>query len=164
MPTVRSIILTVVLCHSLIMTSWVSNILSIRFFAIFFRIFQVSLNISLSIMQFDRFLEWSAADNLIRHLFFDFFWIFGWMPPREFLIGCQNDGVFHFSTDHLREAIVTNCRRCTERQKFLFDKVSTYYVENEPAKYEALVARAIADAREKKASGWIKRVSLIIIN
>ncbi|XP_043277879.1 ejaculatory bulb-specific protein 3-like [Venturia canescens] len=58
-----------------------------------------------------------------------------------------------FFKDHLREAIVTNCRRCTEKQKKWFNKVSIYYAENEPEKYKALVARAIADAREKKASG-----------
>ncbi|XP_012258806.1 ejaculatory bulb-specific protein 3-like [Athalia rosae] len=55
-----------------------------------------------------------------------------------------------FFKSNFPEAIVTQCRKCTEKQKRMFDTLSTWYTEKRPDEWKALIAKFIEDARKKK--------------
>ncbi|XP_058799873.1 uncharacterized protein LOC131669181 [Phymastichus coffea] len=54
-----------------------------------------------------------------------------------------------FFKDKIPEALVTKCRKCTDRQKYMFERIVTYYTENEPDKW-ALVISNLIKKYEKK--------------
>ncbi|XP_063983022.1 ejaculatory bulb-specific protein 3-like [Diachasmimorpha longicaudata] len=56
-----------------------------------------------------------------------------------------------FFRDTLPEAIVTRCKKCTERQTINFDKISEWYTKNEPEKYQIIVAKAVRDIMARSA-------------
>ncbi|XP_015592534.1 ejaculatory bulb-specific protein 3 [Cephus cinctus] len=48
------------------------------------------------------------------------------------------------------ESLVTQCKRCTERQKIMFDKVVVWYTENRPEEWKKAVEIFIEAAKKKK--------------
>ncbi|XP_066603690.1 ejaculatory bulb-specific protein 3-like [Prorops nasuta] len=52
-----------------------------------------------------------------------------------------------FFKNNFGEAIVTKCKKCTEKQKTNFDKMISWYNENEPQQWEALVKKFVEDAQ-----------------
>ena len=44
------------------------------------------------------------------------------------------------------EAAVTNCRKCTEKQKKNFAAIGEWFSKNEPERWNAFVQKATADA------------------
>jgi len=51
----------------------------------------------------------------------------------------------------LNGALQTNCRKCTEKQKYILDLIVDWYTKNKPKEWEALVAKSIEDAKKKNA-------------
>ncbi|XP_077282560.1 ejaculatory bulb-specific protein 3-like [Temnothorax americanus] len=47
------------------------------------------------------------------------------------------------------EAMQTQCRRCTEKQKVLLDHMADWYTTNKPDEWNAFVRKTIEDARKK---------------
>ena len=56
------------------------------------------------------------------------------------------------SADKFPEAIVSKCKKCTEKQKESFEKIVLYYTEKEPEKWKAILARSIEQSQKKKKS------------
>lgn len=55
-----------------------------------------------------------------------------------------------FFKDKFPEAIVTQCRKCTSKQKESFEKIVLYYSEKEPEKWNAVLSRAVIVSQTKK--------------
>lgn len=55
-----------------------------------------------------------------------------------------------FFKDKFPEAIVTKCKRCTEKQKESFEKIVLYYTEKEPEKWNVILTKSISDFTKKK--------------
>nr|QNL15631.1 chemosensory protein [Procecidochares utilis] len=55
-----------------------------------------------------------------------------------------------FFKDKFPEAIVTKCRKCTQKQKDSFEKIVLYYTEKQPEQWKMLLAKAIANSQKKK--------------
>lgn len=53
-------------------------------------------------------------------------------------------------TDKLPEALVTKCRKCTAKQRYMFEQIVTYYTEKEPEKWQAIIVRSIEKYQKKK--------------
>lgn len=51
----------------------------------------------------------------------------------------------------LPEALQTQCRRCTEKQKQLLDYMVDWYTKNNPAELQALIAKNLEDLKKKNA-------------
>ncbi|EFN72617.1 Putative odorant-binding protein A10 [Camponotus floridanus] len=49
----------------------------------------------------------------------------------------------------LSEALQTKCKLCTEKQKYMLDELSDWYTKNEPAKWDALVAKSLENMKKK---------------
>lgn len=49
------------------------------------------------------------------------------------------------------EALQSNCKRCTEKQKGMMDLIVDWYTANKPDEWQALVAKSIEDLRKKNA-------------
>lgn len=47
--------------------------------------------------------------------------------------------------------IATQCRKCNERQKEMFDQIVVWYTENRPDEWNALIAKGVDDAKKLKA-------------
>ncbi|CAL1680423.1 unnamed protein product [Lasius platythorax] len=47
------------------------------------------------------------------------------------------------------EAFQTKCKRCTEKQKEMMDVVVSWYTQNEPDQFQALVAKTLEDMKKK---------------
>lgn len=47
------------------------------------------------------------------------------------------------------EALQTECKKCSERQKLLLEIMIDWYTKNEPDKWQAFVAKTIEDLRKK---------------
>ncbi|XP_014238619.1 ejaculatory bulb-specific protein 3-like [Trichogramma pretiosum] len=56
-----------------------------------------------------------------------------------------------FFRDHFPEALVTKCKKCTEKQKEAFEKLVLYYTEKEPEKWRLALTKAIEDSGKKRA-------------
>ncbi|XP_012273359.1 ejaculatory bulb-specific protein 3-like [Orussus abietinus] len=54
--------------------------------------------------------------------------------------------------DKFPEAIVTNCKYCTERQKVNFGKLVTWFVENDEKGWNALLEKLIDDYGKGKST------------
>ncbi|XP_033228260.1 ejaculatory bulb-specific protein 3-like [Belonocnema kinseyi] len=48
-----------------------------------------------------------------------------------------------FFKDVFPEAIGTRCKRCTEKQKQIFEKIVVYYIENDPEQWKQILTRSI---------------------
>ncbi|CAL7933692.1 unnamed protein product [Xylocopa violacea] len=46
------------------------------------------------------------------------------------------------------EAFVTKCKKCTEKQEAMFNKISTWYTENDPENWEKIVKKALDNAQK----------------
>ncbi|KAK2576494.1 hypothetical protein KPH14_005820 [Odynerus spinipes] len=46
------------------------------------------------------------------------------------------------------EAVVTKCKKCTDRQKDNFEKIAIWYDENRPDEWTALIKKFIEDAKK----------------
>ncbi|CAL1680393.1 unnamed protein product [Lasius platythorax] len=49
------------------------------------------------------------------------------------------------------EALQTECKKCTEKQKQTLDYVIDWYTKNNPAELQALIAKSLEDLRKKNA-------------
>lgn len=49
------------------------------------------------------------------------------------------------------EALQSNCKKCTEKQKEMMDLIVVWYTTNKPDDWQALVAKSIEDLRKKNA-------------
>lgn len=49
----------------------------------------------------------------------------------------------------LGEAMQTQCKKCTEKQKALLDRMADWYTTNKPDAWEALIKKQVEDALKK---------------
>nr|AJP61959.1 chemosensory protein [Phenacoccus solenopsis] len=63
---------------------------------------------------------------------------------------CQTPDAKFFK-EKFPEALVTKCRKCTEKQKVSFQKIVEYYTEKEPEKWKMVLTKAINDAQKKRS-------------
>ncbi|XP_032666719.1 ejaculatory bulb-specific protein 3-like [Odontomachus brunneus] len=56
-----------------------------------------------------------------------------------------------FYKDFIGEAIVTKCKKCTEKQKKNLEILTEWYITNQPKQWEEFVAKVISDLRKKNA-------------
>lgn len=56
-----------------------------------------------------------------------------------------------FISEIFGESLQTKCKRCTEKQKEMMDKVVDWYTKNKPDQWEALVTKSIENAKKKNA-------------
>ncbi|XP_072759633.1 ejaculatory bulb-specific protein 3-like [Anoplolepis gracilipes] len=54
-----------------------------------------------------------------------------------------------YFTNIVDEAIQTQCRKCTEKQKNMLDQVSDWYTKNQPEKWNRLIAKSIENIKKK---------------
>ncbi|XP_020289357.1 ejaculatory bulb-specific protein 3-like [Pseudomyrmex gracilis] len=54
-----------------------------------------------------------------------------------------------FFKEIVGEALQTECKKCSERQKLLLEIMIDWYTKNEPDKWQAFVAKTIEDLRKK---------------
>jgi NAD-dependent SIR2 family protein deacetylase len=54
---------------------------------------------------------------------------------------------FNF-TEKFPEAIVTKCKKCTNKQKEMFEKIVVFYTEKEPEKWNTILVKAIKDSQK----------------
>lgn len=50
------------------------------------------------------------------------------------------------------EAVVTKCRKCTDKQKAIFGYVAEWFYENEPETFKKIVEQALKQAMTKGIS------------
>ncbi|KYN04073.1 PREDICTED: ejaculatory bulb-specific protein 3-like [Cyphomyrmex costatus] len=56
-----------------------------------------------------------------------------------------------FFSDVIGEALQTQCRKCTEKQKNLLDTLVDWYTKNKPEDWETFIRRTIERAQKKNA-------------
>ncbi|XP_072766205.1 ejaculatory bulb-specific protein 3-like [Anoplolepis gracilipes] len=49
------------------------------------------------------------------------------------------------------DALQTECRKCTEKQKQILDFVIDWYTKNNPAELQAMIAKSLEDLQKKNA-------------
>ncbi|XP_011872329.1 PREDICTED: ejaculatory bulb-specific protein 3-like [Vollenhovia emeryi] len=49
------------------------------------------------------------------------------------------------------EAVLTNCKKCTEKQKNILNAISDWYTTNRPDEWNAVVAKITEEAKKKNA-------------
>lgn len=57
-----------------------------------------------------------------------------------------------FLKEKFPEVLVTKCRKCTDKQREFFGKVTTWYIENEPDTWEKIVRLGIAEAGNNRST------------
>ncbi|XP_015180435.1 PREDICTED: ejaculatory bulb-specific protein 3-like [Polistes dominula] len=57
-----------------------------------------------------------------------------------------------FMKDIFAEALVTKCVKCTDKQKIIFDKIITWFEENDKETWKTILSIAINKHLNKKAS------------
>ncbi|XP_015515218.2 ejaculatory bulb-specific protein 3-like [Neodiprion pinetum] len=55
-----------------------------------------------------------------------------------------------FFKEHLPEAVLMGCRKCTEKQKMDFDTMTVWYIENKPDEWQTLIRKLTQDAQNIK--------------
>jgi len=50
------------------------------------------------------------------------------------------------------EAYQTKCKKCTEKQKEIFNVVVDWYEKNDPERWQLIVAKTIEDMKKKNAN------------
>lgn len=50
------------------------------------------------------------------------------------------------------EALVTNCKKCTEKQKEHLNAITEWFAQNEPENWNRIVAKSLEDLKKKNAS------------
>ncbi|KAL0101466.1 hypothetical protein PUN28_018948 [Cardiocondyla obscurior] len=48
------------------------------------------------------------------------------------------------------EALQTQCKKCSEKQKALLDRMADWYTKNKPEQWDAFVRKTVEDALKKK--------------
>ncbi|KAJ8670413.1 hypothetical protein QAD02_001672 [Eretmocerus hayati] len=61
-----------------------------------------------------------------------------------------------FMKENFPEALVTKCRKCTEKQKEAFETIATWFINNEPNTWDMVLRKAVNDFTKK---GAIRRAS-----
>lgn len=56
-----------------------------------------------------------------------------------------------FLKDVLPEVLVTKCKKCTEKQQVFFDKVITWFDENDKETWTKVVGKVIGDFEKKRS-------------
>nr|QGW50248.1 chemosensory protein 1 [Chouioia cunea] len=64
---------------------------------------------------------------------------------------CPNEAAIFFK-GHAPEAVVTSCRYCTQKQLEMFEKIVSWFVDNSPQEWNALIEKTINDARKQGLS------------
>ena len=75
--------------------------------------------------------------------------------------------VFYLSTEFIPDAFKTQCRRCTEKQKYMFDRVAEDYSAHNPKKWDAVIQKYVIDPsglNNDKKSKWTKLAKTIFLN
>nr|ALG36154.1 chemosensory protein 1 [Sclerodermus sp. MQW-2015] len=54
-----------------------------------------------------------------------------------------------FLRDTFPEALVTKCKRCTQKQHILFEKITLYFTEKEPDTWNKILLKAIENSRKR---------------
>ncbi|KAL6261562.1 hypothetical protein P5V15_006649 [Pogonomyrmex californicus] len=57
-----------------------------------------------------------------------------------------------FFKEIFSEALQSNCKRCTEKQKDMLNLIVDWYTKNKPDEWEALVAKSLEDMKKKNAN------------
>ncbi|XP_029162634.1 ejaculatory bulb-specific protein 3-like [Nylanderia fulva] len=57
-----------------------------------------------------------------------------------------------FFRDVAGEALQTQCKRCTEKQKEMMDTIIGWYSENQPVQWENIVRKSLEDMKKKNAA------------
>lgn len=57
-----------------------------------------------------------------------------------------------YPTGIFTNAIVTKCVKCTDRQKIMFGKIVEWYTANQEEKWNAMLIKALADAKAAKTA------------
>ncbi|XP_011168346.1 putative odorant-binding protein A10 [Solenopsis invicta] len=55
-----------------------------------------------------------------------------------------------FFHEVISEAMQTQCRRCTEKQKVLLNRMADWYTQNAPEQWEAFIRKTLEDTLQKK--------------
>lgn len=53
--------------------------------------------------------------------------------------------MIYYFTERFPEAVVTKCRKCTEKQKVAFDKIANWFNDNDQEKWNQILRKAITD-------------------
>ncbi|XP_058799836.1 ejaculatory bulb-specific protein 3-like [Phymastichus coffea] len=61
---------------------------------------------------------------------------------------CPNEAAIFFK-GHAPEAVVTSCKYCTQKQLEMFEKIVSWFVDNSPQEWNALIEKTINDARKQ---------------
>ncbi|KAL0105386.1 hypothetical protein PUN28_016799 [Cardiocondyla obscurior] len=56
-----------------------------------------------------------------------------------------------FFKDIFSEAVQTNCRRCTEKQKEKLDYIVDWFTKNKPEQWQAMIAKSLEELKKKNA-------------
>ncbi|KYN14767.1 Putative odorant-binding protein A10 [Trachymyrmex cornetzi] len=51
----------------------------------------------------------------------------------------------------MSEVIQTDCKKCTEKQKEMYNEMKDWLIKNKPEQWEALVAKSAEDMKKKNA-------------
>ncbi|KMQ86242.1 odorant-binding protein a10 [Lasius niger] len=54
-----------------------------------------------------------------------------------------------FFNELISEAFQTQCKKCTEKQKYMLDTISDWYTKNQPEKWNRFIAKSIEDMKKK---------------
>ncbi|XP_046823345.1 ejaculatory bulb-specific protein 3-like [Vespa crabro] len=54
-----------------------------------------------------------------------------------------------FFKSNLPEAIITKCKKCTEKQKENFEFIAVWYTDNRPDEWNALIKKFMEDAKKQ---------------
>ncbi|XP_043277880.1 allergen Tha p 1-like [Venturia canescens] len=68
---------------------------------------------------------------------------------------CLSEGAAYFK-GNLPEVLVTKCAKCTVKQQQMFDDIVDWYTKNDEAKWNALVAKNLEDAKRMKVAAGRK--------
>ncbi|KYN42162.1 Putative odorant-binding protein A10 [Trachymyrmex septentrionalis] len=74
---------------------------------------------------------------------------------REFYVYYENQYIRNFLYLILEvqsEVMQTNCKKCNERQKEMYAETTKWYTQNQPEKWEALMAKSVEDMKKKNAA------------
>ncbi|XP_001601446.1 ejaculatory bulb-specific protein 3 [Nasonia vitripennis] len=61
---------------------------------------------------------------------------------------CHTEAAVFFKSK-APEAVVTSCKYCTDKQIEMFEKIVSWFVDNKPKEWNALIEKTINDARAK---------------
>jgi len=66
-----------------------------------------------------------------------------------FILQLINVNFSRMVSEVIGEALQTQCRKCTEKQKVLLDRLVDWYTTNQPEQWEAFIKKTIENAQRK---------------